>query len=45
MHIFKGLDSYNKTKAFKDQRQNDLAIKWVVFKFEFNFQLAFILIS
>ena len=42
MGIFKEKYSYTKTKAFKDQRQTDLAIKQVVFSYEFNFQLAFI---
>jgi hypothetical protein len=27
MGIFKRKDSYNKTKAFKDQKQTDLAVK------------------
>jgi hypothetical protein len=33
--IFKGRDSYNKTKAFKDQRQMDLTVKRVVFTYKF----------
>jgi hypothetical protein len=39
--IFKGKDSYSKTKAFKDQRQTDLAVKRVVFRYQFFSQLAF----
>jgi hypothetical protein len=44
--IFKGKDSYNKTKAFKDQRQTDqrqtdLAVKRVVFRYKFISKLAF----
>jgi hypothetical protein len=35
MGMFKGKDSYNKTKAFKDQRHTDLAVKRVVFRYEF----------
>jgi hypothetical protein len=34
--IFKGKDSYTKTKAFKDQRQTDLTVKRVVYRYEFN---------
>jgi hypothetical protein len=40
--IFKGKDSYTKTKAFKEQRHTDLAIKRVVFRYQFSSQLAFI---
>jgi hypothetical protein len=39
--IFKGKDSYTKTKAFKEQRHTDLAVKRVVFRYQFNIQLAF----
>jgi hypothetical protein len=42
MGIFKGKENYSKTKAFKDQRQIDLAVKRLVFMYEFNSQLAFI---
>jgi hypothetical protein len=35
MEMFKGKDSYSKTKAFKDQRHIDLAVKRVVFRYEF----------
>ena len=40
--IFKGKDSYTKNKAFKVQRHIDLAIKRVIFRYQFNSQLAFI---
>jgi hypothetical protein len=40
--IFKGKDSYTKTKAFKEQRYTDLAVKQVVFRYQFSSQLAFI---
>jgi hypothetical protein len=43
MGIFKGKDSYSKTKAFKDQRQTDLAVKRVVFRYEFVSQVQLIL--
>lgn len=35
MGIFKGKKFYNKTKAFKDHKNTDFAIKRVVFKYEF----------
>jgi hypothetical protein len=41
MGIFKGKESYSKTKAFKDQRHTDLAVKRVVFKYEFISQFSF----
>jgi hypothetical protein len=31
--IFKRKDSYTKTKAFKEQRHTDLAVKQVVFRY------------
>jgi hypothetical protein len=34
--FFKGKDSYSKTKAFKDHRFTDLAVKLVVHRYEFN---------
>jgi hypothetical protein len=40
--IFKEKDSYTKTKAFKEQRHMDLAVKQVVFRYQFRSQLAFI---
>jgi hypothetical protein len=40
--IFKGKDSYTKTKAFKEQRHTDLAIKRVVFRYQFSSQPSFI---
>ena len=40
-NIFKGKDSYTKTKAFKDQRHTNLVVKQVIFRYEFIFQLAF----
>ena len=40
--IFKKKDSYTKTKAFEEQRHTDLVVKQVVFKYQFNSQLAFI---
>jgi hypothetical protein len=40
--IFKGKDSHSRTKAFKDQRQTDLAVKRVVFRCELNSQLPLI---
>jgi hypothetical protein len=39
--IFKGKDSYSMTKEFKDQRQTDLAVKRVVFRYKFISKLAF----
>jgi hypothetical protein len=36
MGIFKGKDSYNRTKTFKDQRGTNLAIKRVVFRYGFS---------
>jgi hypothetical protein len=41
MGMFKGKDSYNKTKAFKDQRHMDLVVKRVVFRYEFIFLFSF----
>jgi hypothetical protein len=35
MGWFKGKKSYSKTKAFKDHMLTDLAIKCVVFMYEF----------
>jgi hypothetical protein len=35
MGMFKEKDYYSKTKAFKDQRHTDLAVKRVVFRYEF----------
>jgi hypothetical protein len=40
--IFKGKDSYTRSKAFKEQRHTDLAIKQVVFRYQFSTQVAFI---
>jgi hypothetical protein len=34
--FFKGKESYTKTKAFVDQRKTDLAVKRVVYRYEFN---------
>ena len=34
--IFRGKDSYTKAKAFKGQRHTDLAVKRVVFRYQFN---------
>jgi hypothetical protein len=34
--FFKGKESYTKTKAFVDQRLTDLAVKCVVYRYEFN---------
>ena len=34
--FFKGKESYTKKKAFKDQKQTDLAVKRVVYRYEFN---------
>jgi hypothetical protein len=36
MGFFKGKDSCNKTKAFKDERKIDIAVKRVIFRYEFN---------
>jgi hypothetical protein len=36
MGFFKGKESYCKTKAFMDQRQTDLAVKRVVYRYAFN---------
>jgi hypothetical protein len=33
---FKGKDAYTKTKAFEDHPNSNLAIKRVIFRFEFN---------
>jgi hypothetical protein len=35
MGIFKGKDSYSRTKAFKDQKRTNLAVKQVVFRYRF----------
>jgi hypothetical protein len=43
--FFKGKDSYSKTKAFKDHRFMDLAVKRVVHRYEFNSQMALSSIS
>jgi hypothetical protein len=43
--IFKGKDSYTRTKAFKEQRHTDLAVKRVVFRYQSSSQLAFIFTS
>jgi hypothetical protein len=40
MGWFKGKDSYSKTKAFVEHRHTDLAIKRVVFRYEFISQMA-----
>jgi hypothetical protein len=42
---FKGKDSYTRTKAFKEQRHTDLAVKRVVFRYQSSSQLAFIFTS
>ena len=34
--FFKGKESYTKTKTFVDQKQTDLAMKPVVYTYEFN---------
>ena len=34
--IFRGKDSYTKAKAFTGQRHTDLAVKRVVFRYQFN---------
>jgi hypothetical protein len=34
--FFKGKESYSKTKAFVDQRQIVLAMKQVIYRYEFN---------
>jgi hypothetical protein len=34
--FFKGKESYTKTKTFVDQRQIDLAVKRVIYRYEFN---------
>jgi hypothetical protein len=39
--FFKGMDSYSKTNAFKDYRLTDLAVKRVVFRYEFHFLIGF----
>jgi hypothetical protein len=36
MGFFKRKESYSKTKAFLDQRQTDLAVKRVVYRYELN---------
>ena len=41
MGFFKRKDSCSKTEVFKDQRQTNLAIKRVIFRYEFNSQLVF----
>jgi hypothetical protein len=40
MDWFKRKDNYSKTKAFLDHRHTNLAIKHVVFRYEFIFQMA-----
>jgi hypothetical protein len=40
MGWFKGKDSYSKTKAFVEHRHTDLAVKRVVFMYEFISQMA-----
>jgi hypothetical protein len=40
MGWFKGKNSYSKTKAFLEHRRTDLAIKRVVFRYEFISQMA-----
>ena len=34
--FFKGKESYTKKKAFKDHKQTDIAVKRVVYRYEFN---------
>jgi hypothetical protein len=40
--FFKGKESYTKKKAFKDQKQTDLAVKRVVYRFDFKSKLSYI---
>jgi hypothetical protein len=40
MGWFKGKDNYSKTKAFLDYKHIDLAVKCVVFRYEFISQMA-----
>jgi hypothetical protein len=40
MDMFKGRDNYSKTKAFLEHKHTDLAVKHVVFKYEFISQMA-----
>ena len=40
MNWFKGKDSYSKTKAFVEHRHTDLAVRCVVFRYEFKSQMA-----
>jgi hypothetical protein len=35
LNWFKGKDSYSKTKAFEDHMHTDLAVKHVIFRYEF----------
>jgi hypothetical protein len=35
--MFRGKDAYTKGKAFTGQRHTDLAVKRVVFRFQFNY--------
>ena len=34
--FFRGKESYTKTKAFVDQRKTNIAVKQVVYRYEFN---------
>jgi hypothetical protein len=43
--IFKGKDSYTRTKAFKEQRHTVFAVKRVVFRYQSSSQLAFVFTS
>jgi hypothetical protein len=45
MGWFRGVDTYNKTKAFTEHRHTDLAVKRIVFKYEIISQMAFDFIS
>jgi hypothetical protein len=40
MGWFKGKDNYTKTKAFLEHRHTDLAVKCVVFRYEFISQMV-----
>ena len=40
--FFRGKESYTKTKAFVDQKQTDIAVKRVVYRYEFNSYLAYV---
>jgi hypothetical protein len=45
MGIFKGKDSYTRTKTFKEQRGTDLAVKRVFFRYGIPNSLLFLVLE